>query len=111
MSLHASQVTPGVPGGAQSGPGLGDRQAQETFLVPSHMDAPPSPQLPFVLPGHAPQFSTHHADLSCHEVAQSVEPLHINLEVLGLVTETGLGKMQRPHSVFLSIIFEHEVSS
>lgn len=55
--------------------------------------------------GHAPHwFSTHHANLSCHEVTQSVEPFYVSLQVLGLVTETGLGKMQGPHSVFLSII-------
>lgn len=61
--------------------------------------------------GHVPQLSTHHADLSCHEVAQSVEPFHVSLQIVSLVTETRLGKTQGPHSVFLSITFGHEVSS
>lgn len=31
--------------------------------------APPNPCLLLAMPGHAPRFSTHHADLSCYEVA------------------------------------------
>lgn len=49
------------------------------------------------MPARVPWFSTHHADLSRYEVAQSVEPFHVGLQVLGLITETGLGKMKGLH--------------
>lgn len=63
------------------------------------------PLPPWAMLGHAPQLSTHHADLSRHKVAQSVEPFHVSLQIVGLVTETRLGKTQGPHSALLSITF------
>lgn len=91
MSLQASQVTPGVPEGAQPGSGLGDRWAHHGLLVPPPGGLLSSPgqfwpcQLKVWLP-------THHADLSSHEVAQSVEPFHVSFQVVSLLTETRLGK-------------------
>lgn len=37
---------------------------------------------------------THHADFCCYEIAESIEPFHIRLEVTGLLllTETSLGR-------------------
>ena len=79
--------------GAQPSPGLRDGQAPEALLVP--------PTQAMAAPARA-RVCTHHADLSRHEVAQSVEPLHIRLQVLGLVAETGLGKTEGLGSASLS---------
>lgn len=42
--------------------------------------------------GRQGQAATHHADFSRYEIAQPVEPLHIDLYVVCLVIEAGLGK-------------------
>lgn len=98
MSLQAScVVTPGIPGRCPAWSGAWTWTGSDALLVPSQ--APP----PLAKPGHAPLLSTHHADLGRHEVAQSVEPFHVSLQVVSLVTETWLGKTQGPYSVFLSI--------
>lgn len=61
------------------------------------------PQTPATSPH--PGLAPHHADLRRHEEAQSVEPFHVSLQVVSLVTETRLQKTQGPHSVFLSTTF------
>ena len=43
MSLQASQVTPGVPEGAQPGSGLGDRWAHHGLLVPPPVGSSQAP--------------------------------------------------------------------
>ena len=52
MSLQASQVTPGVPEGAQPGSGLGDRWAHHGLLVP-HRWAPLKPRPALAMPALA----------------------------------------------------------
>lgn len=44
---------------------------------------------------------THHADFCCYEIAESIEPFHIGLEVTGLLllTETSLGRKKAEEGI------------
>lgn len=100
MSLQASPVAAGVQG-LPSLAGLGDRWLKKPFWLPRGKLLPPAR----LCHARSCPGSTHHADLSGHEVAQPVEPFHVSLQVLGLITETGLREMKGLHSVFRSMIF------
>jgi hypothetical protein len=58
--------------GGQPSPRLGDGRGSVCLPVPPDGLWPCQATMPTWL-------STHHADLSCHKVAQSVEPFHIGL--------------------------------
>ena len=96
VSTGKSQLTPGIPEGAQPGSGLGDRWAHHGLLVPPQGGSSPAP----ASFGHASSGSTHHADLRSYEVAQSVEPFHVSFQVVSLVAETRLGKTQEHTQTF-----------
>ena len=47
---------------------------------------------------------THHADLCGHQIAESVEPLHVSFQVAGLlvITEAALQQHKHTHTHFQS---------
>ena len=81
--------------------------AHNAFLVPSQVGSPQA-LATFSHARSGPPLSTHHADLSSHQVAQSVEPFHVSFQVVSFVTETRLGKNKDHTQAFCQQLFEYE---